>query len=302
MAAEFESQKPSAEQRVAELVLLLDLEPRGPDRFEGRRRKDGIGRVFGGQVIAQALAAAERSVPDDRVPHSLHAYFLRGGSEDCTIDYAVDRQFDGRSFCNRRVVASQQCAPIFNLTASFQLPQEGLHHQHVVMPDVPPPEELPGQEEVLRSVWDQLNERQRFFATRPSPLDTRLIGVNSLLGEIPQEPVKQVWVRTCAALPDAPRIHRAVLAYISDLFLLSTSALPFALNFLRNDVKMASLDHALWFHEPFRADEWLLYSTDSPWAGHARGFNRGYFFTRDGRLVASTAQEGMMRPIHKAAG
>ncbi|MCP5397427.1 MAG: acyl-CoA thioesterase II [Sphingomonadaceae bacterium] len=288
---------PTAEQQVADLVLLLDLQPKGSDRFEGRRRKDGIGRVFGGQVIAQALAAAERTVDDERVPHSLHAYFLRGGSEDHTICYQVDRQFDGRSFSNRRVVAGQQGNPILNLTASFQRPQDGVHHQMPPMPDVPLPEELTSAEELQRDYWGQLTEIERFMAKRPRPFEMRPVNPHSILRRETAEPVQHIWLRTKAPLPHEDRIHRAVLAYVSDMYLLGTALLPFRLSPFRGEVKMASLDHAIWFHEPFHADDWLLYSMDAPWSGHSRGYTRGQFFSRDGRLVASTSQEGMLRKL-----
>ncbi|MBD3729126.1 MAG: acyl-CoA thioesterase II [Sphingomonadales bacterium] len=297
MANSVSNDHPTPEQLVADLILLLDLIPRGPDRFEGRRKKDGVGRVFGGQVVAQALAAAERTVEEDRVPHSIHAYFLRGGSEDHSICLTADRQFDGRSFSNRRVVASQQGAPILNLAASFQREEAGIHHQAMGMPAVPQPEDLPSEAELRRARWDELNELERFMASRPRPFEMRPASATAFMRNAPSEPVQHVWLRTKAPLPDEPRIHRAVLAYVSDMYLLGTALMPHGLSMLRGEVKMASLDHAIWFHEPFRCDDWLLYSMDSPWSGHSRGFSRGQFFTRDGRLVASTAQEGMIRTV-----
>lgn len=293
---------PTPEELVAELVLLLDLIPRGTDRFEGRRKKDGVGRVFGGQVVAQALAAAERTVDEDRVPHSVHAYFLRGGSEDHPICLAADRQFDGRSFSNRRVVAGQNGTPILNLAASFQREQDGLHHQHGQMPDVPAPEELKSDAELRAQHWDELTELERFMASRPRPFEMRPVAPTAFMRREPGEPIQHVWLRTKAPLPDEARIHRAVLAYASDMYLLGTSILPFGFSPMRGEVKMASLDHAIWFHEPFRCDDWLLYSMDAPWSGHSRGFTRGQFFSRDGRLVASTAQEGMIRKVEPKAG
>lgn len=288
-------QSKTAEERVAELLQLLDLHDQGNDEFKGRRKRDGIGRVFGGQVISQGLVAAERTVPEERMCHSLHAYFLRGGSEDHAIDYAVDRQFDGRSFANRRVVASQQGVPILNMAASFQLPQDGPRNQLAVMPDVPPPEELPSQHELVRAAWDNLTPFQQTIFGRPQPYEARPVNCDDMLSARAEPPIRNIWIRACAPLPDSPRIHRAVLAYLSDLFLLGTSLMPFGLVFLRDKVKLASLDHAIWFHEPFRVDDWLLYAMDAPWSGHARGFNRGAFFNRDGALVASTVQEGMVR-------
>jgi len=287
---------PTPEQLVAELVLLLDIEPRGGDRFVGRKLKDGSGRVFGGQAIAQALAAARRTVPDDRPVHSLHAYFLRGGSDALDIDLRVKRDLDGRSFSNRRVVASQDGEPILNLTASFQKRQEGPHHQYPQMPQVPPPEDLESDAVLRARIAEDLPEGplRRFFL-RPRPIDFRSVEPRDWLDPAKREPCAHCWFRTVAPLPDAPRVHGAVLAYASDFQLLATALQPHGLSYPRGDVKGASLDHAIWFHGDFRADDWLLYATDSPWSGRARGFGRGQIFTRDGRLVASTAQEGMLR-------
>jgi acyl-CoA thioesterase-2 len=287
---------PTPEQLVADLVLLLDLEPRGGDRFIGRRHKEGTGRVFGGQAIAQALGAAQRTVPDKRPIHSLHAYFLRGGSDALPIEFRVKRDLDGRSFSNRRVVASQEGEPILNLIASFQVPQDGPAHQHARMPDVPPPESLePDAASRQRFAEDMPDGLLRQLMLRPRPIDFRSVEPRNWQSPGKREPVAHVWFRTVAALPDDPAIHRAVLAYASDFQLLSTAIQPHGLSFHKGEVKAASLDHALWFHGPFRADEWLLYVTDSPWSGLARGFGRGQIFTRDGRLVASVAQEGMLR-------
>ncbi len=292
---------PTPEALVADLVLLLDLEPRGgDDRFLGRRKKGGEGRVFGGQAIAQALGAAERTVDDNRHCHSLHCYFLRGGSEDYPIDYQVMRDFDGGSFSNRRVVASQRGQPILNLTASFQISQKGFEHQYPAMPDVPAPEELKSDMQLRRELAELVPNSYRNKLLQPWPIDTRPVEPRDWMNPQKHEALSHVWFRTVAQLPDDPRVHRAVLAYASDMHLLSTSTRPHGVNWYRGEVKAASLDHAIWFHEPFRADEWLLHVTDSPWAGGSRGFTRGQIFSRDGRLVASTAQEGMIRPVeHK---
>ncbi len=291
------SVSPTPEQIVAELVLLLNLEPRGDNRFIGRRKQGGIGRVFGGQAIAQALGAAESTVDDDRQPHSLHAYFLRGGSEDSPIEYMVRRDFDGGSFSNRRVIASQNGVPILNLTASFQRRQEGYEHQYAVMPDVPPPEELISHQQLRHVSAEKATESLRAALQRPLPIDIRQVETRDWYDPKKRDPLAHCWFRTVAPLPDDPRVHRSVLSYASDFQLLSTSALPHGVSWQRGDIRVASLDHAIWFHEPFRADQWLLYVTESPWAGNARGFNRGQIFTRDGRLVASVAQEGMLRPV-----
>lgn len=284
---------------VADLVLLLDLEPRGGDRFAGRRKKGGVGRVFGGQAIAQALGAAELTVDADRPCHSLHCYFLRGGSDDHPIEYQVRRDFDGKSFSNRRVIASQQGQPILNLTASFQKPQDGLEHQYSQMPVVPEPEDLKSDTQLRRELADLLPNQYRDRLLAPWPIDTRPVEPRDWMQPEPNEPLVHCWFRAVAPLPDDPRIHRAVLAYASDMHLLATSTRPHGVNWYRGEIKAASLDHAIWFHEPFRADEWLLHVTDSPWAGGSRGFTRGQIFSRDGRLVASTSQEGMIRPVKR---
>lgn len=285
----------SPERLVAGLVNLLEVKPQGDDLFLGRRKKDGIGRVFGGQVIAQALHAAEATVGEDRPAHSLHAYFLRGGSEDFETDYAVARDFDGGSFSNRRVVASQQGRPILNLTASFQKHEDGLHHVDSPMPEVPPPEDLEPEVDVRRRFADQALEGARHQFLAPRPVEMRAVEGRHWSNPEKAPPRSHAWFRTVAALPDDPRVHRAVLAFASDMGLLGTCALPHGLSWARGEVISASLDHAVWFHEPFRVDEWLLYATDSPWSGSGRGFNRGRVFSRDGRLVASVAQEGMIR-------
>ncbi|MEO6387789.1 MAG: acyl-CoA thioesterase II, partial [Croceibacterium sp.] len=256
------------------------------------------GRVFGGQAIAQALVAARRTVPDDRHTHSLHAYFLRSGSDAMPIEFRVKRDLDGSSFSNRRVVASQDGQPILNLIASFQRRQEGPEHQFPAMPDVPPPEELEPDAAIRRRFAETMPEGHlRNLMLRPRPIDFRSVEPRNWQSPGKREPVAHCWFRTVAALPDIQSIHRAVLAYASDFQLLSTAIQPHGLSFHRGEVKAASLDHAIWFHGPFRADDWLLYVTESPWSGLARGFGRGQIFTRDGRLIASVAQEGMLREV-----
>jgi acyl-CoA thioesterase II len=292
---------PTDAELIADLLALLDPAPIGPDMFQGPRKKGGVGRVFGGQVIAQALIAAERTVEPDRAAHSLHAYFLRGGSEDHPITLSVDRQLDGGSFSNRRVIASQpgpDGAPqsILNLAASFQKHQPGLEHERVELPDVPHPGELESDHVMRARFAEKVPERARRFFLEPRPIEIRAANARHWMSEGPQEPVQNAWFRARSALPDDPRIHRAVLAYLSDMQLLGTSIMPHGLSWMRGEVKSASLDHAIWFHAPFRADQWLLYSCDSPWSGGSRGFNRGQLF-QNGRLVASVAQEGMIRPV-----
>ncbi|MES2700522.1 MAG: acyl-CoA thioesterase II [Pseudomonadota bacterium] len=289
---------PTPEQLVADLMLLLDLEPRGSDLFIGRKHPEGMGRVFGGQAIAQALGAARRTVPAERFTHSLHAYFLRPGSDEHPIEFRVKRDLDGRSFSNRRVVASQRGEPILNLTASFHLPQEGMGHQEARMPQVPPPEELRPDAEIRREVAEQLPDGPlKRLMLRPRAIDFRSVETRDWLDPQKQAPMAHCWFRTVSQLPDYRPIHRAVLAYASDFQLLSTAMNPHGLSMHLGQLKAASLDHAIWFHDNFRADEWLLYVTDSPWSGMSRGFGRGQIFTQDGRLVASVAQEGMLRAV-----
>lgn len=278
----------------AGLVALLDVEQIDTDLFRGSRQPGGEGRVFGGQVIAQALQAAQRSTDAPKQAHSLHAYFMRPGSEEHPIIFRVVRDFDGRSFATRRVIASQQGQPILNMAASFQAPEEGLSHQDA-MPDVPPPDALRSERELRLEQIDRVPERTRRFFLRPRPIEIRPTKPRSWDAPVRTEPSQSSWFRICAPIADDPALHRAVLAYASDMSLLGTAMLPHGVTWTTHKMQNASLDHAVWFHEPFRADEWLLYHCDTPWAGHARGFNRGRIFTVDGRLVASTAQEGLMR-------
>lgn len=291
-----ENQRPP-EDLVADLLELLEVQDQGQDHFLGRKKPGGIGRVFGGQVIAQALHAAELTVDPARPAHSLHAYFLRGGSEGFEIDYKVERDFDGGSFSNRRVVASQQGGPILNLTASFQKFEHGLHHVDAPMPDVPGPDELESEVVMRRRFAEKARPEARHHFLSDRPVEMRPVEGRHWMNPQPAPPVSHSWFRTVAPLPDDPRVHRAILAYASDMSLLGTCALPHGLSWARGEVMSASLDHTVWFHEPFRADDWLLYATDSPWSGNGRGFNRGRVFTQDGRLVASVAQEGMIRKV-----
>lgn len=285
------------------LVRLLSVTKNSDDHFTGDPQTGGVGRVFGGQVIAQALMAAQQSVPADKIAHSLHAFFLRGGKEGPPIDYSIARDFDGRSFANRRVVASQTgedgvSKPILNLTASFQIAEDGLEHQDCTMPAVTPPEDLKSDMELRRAMIDaqpNMPEATRQLMLRPRPIEMRTIDRLHWMNSEPKEPAAHSWFRTAAPLPDDPALHRAVIAYASDYTLLGTSALPHGLSWMRGELTGASLDHTIWFHRPARADDWLLYATDSPWSGGGRGFNRGRIFTRDGTLIASVAQEGMIR-------
>ena len=298
---------PTNEELVADLIRLLTVEKRAADVYAGLPQADGIGRVFGGQVLAQALQAAQSSVTDGKCAHSLHAYFLRGGREGAPIEYRIARDFDGRSFANRRVVAAQEneegiAVPILNLTASFQLPEDGLEHADSPMPDVSPPGDLRPDIEIRHEIaeqWgDMISEEQRSLMLRPRPIELRTTDRLHWMSSEPREPRDHSRFRVSAPITgvdDTPELHRAIITYASDYTLLGTSALPHGLSWMRNELVGASLDHALWFHRDARADEWLLYATDAPWSGGGRGFNRGRIFNLAGDLVASVAQEGMMR-------
>ena len=298
------SDTPDYARLVAGLVKLLTVERVATDVYLGSPQKGGVGRVFGGQVLAQALQAAQLSVPEGKAAHSLHAYFLRGGKEGIPIDYRIERDFDGRSFANRRVVASQEnedgsSTPILNLTASFQVPEDGLEHADSPMPEVVGPEQLKSDIELRRAMADKLGDRmsetQRKLMLRPRPIEMRTLDKLHWMNSEPKAPRAHSWFRAAAPLPDDPALHRAIITYASDFTLLGTSALPHGLSWMRGELVGTSLDHAIWFHREARADEWLLYCTDSPWSGGGRGFNRGRIFNRNGDLVASVAQEGMIR-------
>lgn len=276
-----------------DLLHLLDLERIEENIFRGESRDIGSPRVFGGQVLGQALSAASYTV-EGRDVHSLHAYFLRAGDVNAHIVYEVDRARDGRSFSNRRVVAIQHGRPIFNMAASFQVPEDGIEHQ-AVMPEVPGPEDLGDIREISPEVLANIPEKMRRYLTDERPFEVRPVEAIELLKPRPAPPVRHIWVKAIDALPDSPDLHRNLLAYLSDYQLVATATLPHGIRFEHGNVQLASLDHAMWFHRAFRLDEWLLYSMQSPNAAGARGLALGQFFTRDGTLVASTAQEGVVR-------
>ncbi len=279
---------------VDDLLSILDLEPLEHNLFRGMSPQVGWQRVFGGQVIGQALVAASRTVPEERGVHSLHAYFLRPGDPAVPIVYEVDRIRDGGSFTTRRVVAIQHGHPIFSMSASFQAFEEGLDHQ-AGMPDVPMPEDLPSEAELKEKFLAHAPEPVRRYWERDRPIELRPVDMTHYFSRRKLTPAQNVWVRASAALPDDPRIHSCVLAYASDMTLLDTSLFAHGTSVFDPKLQVASLDHAMWFHRPFRADDWLLYAEDSPSASGGRGFTRGSLFTRDGRLVASVAQEGLIR-------
>lgn len=282
----------AAARATADLIALLDVEQQGPDLFHGPRKPGGVGRVFGGQVLAQALAAAQRTVDAAREPHSLHAYFLRGASEDHEIAFRVERDFDGGTFSNRRVIASQSGRPIFNLIASFQAPELGVEHQDT-MPDVPPPEALESEEALALRPENAGNPSLEARPRVAPAVEIRPVR----LGTTDAGPTAGTcsWIRVKSAVSDDPALHRAVLTYISDLVLLGTAMWRHKAELSTSRPSFASLDHAIWFHDAFRTDEWMLYATHSPWAGRGRGFARGQAYRRDGRLAADIAQEGLMR-------
>jgi len=278
---------------LADLLKLLELE-RVEDRiFRGESRDLGGARVFGGQVLGQALTAASYTV-EGRNVHSLHAYFLVAGDVDAPIVYEVEVARDGKSFSNRRVVAIQHGQPIFNMTASFQVPEEGLEHA-VSMPQVPGPEGLADVRELPPDVLAKVPEKMRRFLTHERPFEFRPVEPIHVITPPRAAPQRHIWVKTVDRLPDDADLHRNVLAYVSDYQLVSTATLPHGIHFAEGNVQLASLDHAMWFHRPFRADEWLLYAMESPNASGGRGLALGKFFTSDGALVASTAQEGVVR-------
>jgi acyl-CoA thioesterase-2 len=281
---------------LAELVTLLALEKIEENLFRGQSQDLGWGTVFGGQVLGQALSAATQTVPGERAVHSLHSYFLRPGDVTKPIVYDVDRIRDGGSFTTRRVVAIQAGEAIFNMAASFQVEAAGFEHQDQ-MPDAPAPETLMSEAERIVAAGDLVPKafRERFAGVQPfivKPVEV----IDHPFKPTPMPPQRSVWFKTSGPLPDDPTIHRSLLAYISDHSFLGTALFPHGVTFFGGAVQVASLDHVMWFHAPFRVDEWLLHVIDSPAARASRGLVRGRVFTRDGRLVCSTAQEGLIRP------
>ena len=275
------------------MLEILDLERLEVNLFRGRSPQDRWQRVFGGQVIGQALVAACRTV-EGRAPHSLHAYFLIGGDPKVPIIYEVDRIRDGKSFTTRRVVAIQHGQAIFTLMVSFHNDEPGLAHQ-APMPDVPDPEKLPTEADVRAKVVPHMPEPVRRYYERERPIELRPVQYDRYLGKKYEDGKFSVWIRATSRLPDDPAIHQCVLAYASDMSLLDTSLVPHGRSLFEKEFMGASLDHALWLHRPFRADDWLLYTQESPNLMGSRGFARGLIFTRDGTLVASVAQEGLVR-------
>jgi acyl-CoA thioesterase-2 len=278
---------------LTDLLQLLELERIEENIFRGESHDIGTPQVFGGQVLGQALQAAAATI-EARTCHSLHAYFLRRGDVEAPIVYEVDRARDGGSFSSRRVVAIQHGKPIFNMAASFQVVEKGIEHR-ADMPDVPGPDGLADRSEVGEATLAQVHEKMRQYLTRKRPFMVRPLRAPDYTNPKKLEPVKHVWIKAKDKLPDDVDLHQALLAYVSDYELLGTATLPHAVSFIDGSVQMASLDHAMWFHHDFRVDEWLLFSFDSPSASSGRGLARAQVFTQEGQLVASTAQEGLIR-------
>ena len=279
---------------IDDLLQLIDLEPLEHNIYRGLNRDIGTRRVFGGQVLAQALVAARRTVDDDRVAHSLHGYFILPGDLNHPIVYFVDRLRDGRSFATRRVTAIQHGRAIFNLSASFQVEEEGPEHQ-LEAPEAPDPETLTPELERIRAAASRIPPELRDVLTQERPIDFRVVDPVDLFDPRPEPARRLMWFRARGSMPDDLLVHQAVLAYASDYGLLATALQPHGLTIRTPGVQVASLDHALWFHRSFRVDEWMLYVMDSPAAAGARAFTRGSIYPREGLLVASSAQEGLTR-------
>ncbi len=275
------------------LVELLDLAPIGDDHFQGQSEDLGFPNVFGGQVLGQAMMAASRTV-EGRLPHSMHAYFLRPGNHRLPIDYEVQRVRDGGSFTVRRVIARQQGKEILFGSVSFQVAEDGFEHQ-LDMPAAPDPESLKSEQDWAELLVPHVPEELRETLTRNRPIEIRPVNPVNPLKPEKLPPRKQSWLRAQGTLTDDPVLHRCLLTYASDFSFLATALNPHGVTFMNRKLQAASLDHAIWFHRDFRMDDWLLYDKDSPSGSGGRGFNRGNFFTRDGVLVASTAQEALIR-------
>ena len=280
---------------VQEMLDILDLEPLEVNLFRGRSPQAGWQRVYGGQVIGQALVAASRTVAADRFVHSLHAYFIRPGDPAVPIIYDVDRIRDGASFTTRRVVAIQHGHAIFSLEASFQKDEGGLEHQAPMPRDIPEPDTLMSQQELIAKFGSAVPEGIRRYWERDRPIEMKPVILEHYTSREKLEPVQHIWIRARGAVPDDRAVQSAVLAYLSDMTLLDTSTFAHGRAVFDRDIQAASLDHAMWFHRPHALDDWILYTQDSPSTQGARGFTRGSMYTRDGTLIASVAQEGLIR-------
>lgn len=286
--------RPTDSTALQSLLHTLDLETLEDNLFRGRRASEGWQRVYGGQVLGQALAAASRTVDKDRSVHSLHGYFLLAGDPQSDIIYDVERIRDGSSFATRRVKAIQHGRPIFTMSASFHKHEDGYEHQSS-MPPVPPPGDLPSAIDLVQQSLSGMPENMRSYWLRDRPIEMRIADPSRFLSRESKSPQQNIWLKAKGQLPDDLRLHQAILAYASDFTLLDTALIAHGKLLFDTDIQLASIDHAMWFHRPFRADQWLLYSQDSPSASGARGYCRGLVYTTNGTLVASTAQEGLMR-------
>lgn len=280
---------------IANLLTILDLETLEHNLFRGLSPQVGWQRVFGGQVIGQALVAASRTVPDERRAHSLHCYFMLAGDPKVPIIYQVERLRDGKSFTTRRVTALQHGRAIFALSASFQIQENGLTHHSDTPDNIPSPDQLPSESELKEKFMAVVPEQVRKYWERERPIEMRFIDLTRYISRQKLEPKQYIWIKATGALPDDYAVHQAVLAYASDMTLLDSTLLAHGRSIFDRDLQVASLDHALWFHRPFRADEWLLYAQDSPSTSGARGFARGSIYSQSGELIASVAQEGLIR-------
>ena len=278
---------------VTNLIKLLELESIGQNRFRGHSQDLGFAKLFGGQVIGQAISAATQTT-QDRMPHSLHSYFIRPGDAHTPIEYEVENVRDGRSFSVRRVIASQFGKPILAMTASFQVEEEGIEHQ-TAMPNVPGPDVLEPELKLFRDHAEEIPEKVRGQFTADRPIEYRIVEAQNPFRPRHGIAKRHMWIRSTARLPDDPLVHQSMLAYTTDYGFLETALMPHGISIAHRGLQIASLDHAIWFHRPFRLDEWLLYVADSPTTGGARGFVRGQIFDQQGRLVASTTQEGLIR-------
>lgn len=285
---------------VNELVSLLTLERLEENLFRGQSRDIGTKYVFGGQVLGQSLSAAQQTVDADRFVHSVHAYFLRAGDIEAPIVFDVDRTRDGHSFSVRRVTAIQHGQPILVFAASFQKHEPGVEHQFHI-PEVPQPEDIAPQAPPSAEQMAKLSAKMQRWLSRMGPFEMRPVYPRDELNPTKRPPYQQVWFRLTQPIGDDVNMHRAMLAYASDFYLLGTTTFPHAISYYQNNVQMASLDHALWFHRPFRIDDWLLYDLDSPTAQGARGLARGNIYDRRGVLIASVAQEGLIRVMPETA-
>jgi acyl-CoA thioesterase-2 len=287
------------DQRLQDLLRLLELERLEINLFRGESRDIGAPQVFGGQVLGQALVAASATV-ENRMVHSLHAYFLRPGDFTKPIVYEVDRSRDGQSFSSRRVIAIQNGQQIFNMAASFHIEEPGFEHQ-LPMPPAPDPASLPDLMEQIKGVLDLVPERVSRFVRYERPFEFRPVITADLRNPRPMEPRKVIWLRAVDRVPDDQALHRCLLSYVSDFHLLESAMMPHAISPIRDTLRLASIDHAMWFHANVRVDDWLLYVIDSPSGSGARGFTRGSLFDRSGKLVASTAQEGLIRVVRRGS-